>query len=188
LIEISAVRLSVKIAVKVVLNFLAEKGLLAGLLTGGGVVVSKIPATAISKYLRDAFPQNLPDLEKKKYILVGGKKIYLDQCHQNLKYLFKILEDPKIPFEEKEKVARAIFAKHLDIKTMKGLATFVVCIVFVIYILSIQNPSAFYILLRNLIEAIREGRISKAVGRLIFRRLQKKGVALDPELLEIVGS
>jgi hypothetical protein len=76
--------ISIKIVGKVIINFLAKKGLLAGILTGGGVVISKIPATAISTYLRDAFPQNLPDLEKKKFILVGGEKIYLDQCDQNL--------------------------------------------------------------------------------------------------------
>ena len=123
------------------------------MVTGGGVVISKIPATAISTYLRDAFPQNLPHLEKKKFILVGGEKIYLDQCDQNLEYLFKILEDETIPFEEKEKVARSILTK----KTLNGRITFV------LYILSIQNPSGFYILLKNLIKAIKEGRISKAI-------------------------
>ena len=61
-------------------------------------------------------------------------------------------------------------------------------IAFVLYILSIQNPSGFYILLKNLIQAIKEGRISKAIGRSIVRRLQKKGIAIDPELLEVVSS
>jgi hypothetical protein len=162
--------------------------LLAGILTGGGVVISKIPASAISTYLRDAFPQNLPDLEKKKFILVGGEKIYLDQCDQNLEYLFKILEDETIPFEEKEKVARSILTKYLDLKTMNGRIAFVLCIGFVLYILSIQNPSSFYILVKNLIKAIKEGRISKAIGRAIVRRLKKKGIAIDPELLEVVSS
>lgn len=183
-IEITGV--SIKVVGKVVLNFLAKKGLMAGVLTGGSLVVSKIPATAISTYLRDAFPQNLPHLEKKKFILVNGEKIYLDQCDQNLEYLFKILEDETIPFEEKEKVARSILTKYLNLKTMNGRITFVLCIVFILYILSIQNPSGFYILLKNLIKAIKEGRISKAIGRSIVRRLQKKGITVDPELIEIV--
>ena len=186
IIEVSGI--SIKIVGKVIINFLAKKGLLAGILTGGGVVISKIPATAISTYLRDSFPQNLPHLEKKKFILVGGEKIYLDQCDQNLEYLFKILEDETIPFEEKEKVARSILTKYLDLKTMNGRIAFVLCIVFVLYILSIQNPSGFYILLKNLIKAIKEGRISKAIGRSIVRRLKKKGIAIDPELLEVVSS
>jgi hypothetical protein len=184
LIEISGI--SIKVVAKVVLNFLAKKGLLAGI--GTGVVISKIPSTAISTYLRDSFAQNLPHLEKKKFILVGGEKIYLDQCDQSLEYLFKILEDETIPFEEKGKVARSILTKYLDLKTMDGRIGFVLCIVFVLYILSIQNPSGFYILLKNLIQAIKEGRISKAIGRSIVRRLQKKGIPIDPELLEVVSS
>jgi len=124
-IEISGI--SIKVVAQVVVNFLAKKGLLAGLATSGAVVISKIPATAISTYLRDAFPQNLPDLEKKKFILVGGEKIYLDQCDQNLKYLFQILEDETIPFEEKEKVASSILTKYLNLKTMTGRVTFVLC-------------------------------------------------------------
>ena len=186
IIEISGI--SIKVVAKVVLNFLAKKGLLAGIVTGGGVVISKIPATAISTYLRDSFPQNLPHLEKKKFILVGGEKIYLDQCDQNLEYLFNILNDETIPFEEKEKVARSILTKYLDLKTVNGRIAFVLCIVFVLYILSIQNPSGFYILLKNLIKAIKEGKISKAIGRSIVRRLKKKGIAIDPELLEVVSS
>ena len=183
-IEISGV--SIKVVTKVVLNFLAKKGLMAGMVSGGGIVLSKIPATAISTYLRDAFPQNLPHLEKKKFILVGGEKIYLDQCDQNFEYLFKVLEDEGIPFEEKEKVARSILTKYLNLKTMNGRITFVLCIVFVLYVLSIQNPSGFYILVKNLIRAIKEKKISKAIGRCIVRRLQKKGIAIDPELLEVV--
>ena len=185
LIEISVI----KIVTKVILSFIAKKGLLAGIVvTSGSMVIRKIPATAISTYLQDSFPQNLPHLEKKKFILIGGEKIYLDQCDQNLEYLFKILEDETIPFEKKEKVARSILTKYLDLKTISRRVAFVLCIVFVLYIFSIQNPAGFCILLENLIKAIKEGRISKAIGRSVVRRLQKKGVAIDPELLEIVNS
>ena len=189
MIEIPVSFLSIKIMSKFFVKFIAEKGLLAGLGATGGVrVASKIPATAISSYLRDAFPQNLPHLEKKKFILIGKEKIYLDQCDQSIEYLFKILEDQTIPFEEKEKVARSILTKYLDLKTLNGRITFVLCIVFVLYILSIQNSSGFYILLKNLIKAMKEGRISKTMGRAIVKRLQKRGIALDPELLEVVSS
>lgn len=105
-----------------------------------------------------------------------------------MKYLFKVLEDKGIPFEEKEKITRSIFSKYLNLKTMNGRVTFVLCIVLILYILSIQNQSGFIILLKNLIRAIREGKISKAIGRAIVRRLQKKGVDIDPELLDIVNS
>jgi hypothetical protein len=65
---------------------------------------------------------------------------------------------------------------------------FVLCIVLILYILSIQNPSGFYILLKNLIKAIKEGKIPKAIARIIVRKLRKKGIAIDPELLEVVVS
>ena len=70
LVEISGI--SIKVVTKVVLNFLPKKGLLTGIMTGGVAVISKIPTTTISTYLRDSFPQNLPHLEKKKCILIGG--------------------------------------------------------------------------------------------------------------------
>lgn len=141
MIEISGI--SIKVVAKVVLNFLAKKGLLAGIVAGGGLVISKIPSTAISTYLRDSFPQNLPDLERNKFILIGREKIYLDQCDQNLEYLFKILEERTIRFEEKTKVARSILTKYLDLETIHGRVGFVLCIVFVLYMLSTQNSSGF---------------------------------------------
>lgn len=186
LIEISGI--SIKIVAQVMLNFLAKKGLLAGLATGGAVVISKTPATAVSTYLRDAFPQNLPDLEKKKFILVGGEKIYLDQCDQNLKYLFDILEDETIPFEERKEIAHSVLTKYLNLKTQFGRRNFALCITFIIYILFTNRHSSFYLMMRSLIKAIREGKITKPMARLIVRKLRKKGVPIDPELAEIVAS
>ena len=43
-------------------------------------------------------------------------------------------------------------------------------------------------MMKSLIKAIREGRILKQMARLIVRRLRKKGVPINPELAEIVGS
>lgn len=185
-IELSGI--SIKIVADVVLNFLATKGLLAGVVTGGAIVIGKIPATAVSTYLQDAFPQNLPHLEKSKFILVEGEKIYLDQCDQNLQYLFKILEDKTIPYKEKKNIARSILTKYLDLKTQTGRANFILCIGFVLYILSTQNPAGCHILFTNLINAIKDGTISKKLGRAIVRKLLKQGVLVDPELLEVVKS
>jgi hypothetical protein len=61
IIEISA------ISFKFVLNLLADKGKV-------GAVVSKIPATALSKYLVKSFPQNLPDYSNKRFVLLENKK------------------------------------------------------------------------------------------------------------------
>ena len=62
------------------------------------------------------------------------------------------------------------------------------CIVFIIYILSTKRRSSFYLMMQSLIKAIREGRITKQMARLIVRRLRKRGVPIDPELAEIVAS
>jgi hypothetical protein len=48
--------------------------------------------------------------------------------------------------------------------------------------------SSYYIILKNLIKAIKQGKISKVVGRAIIRKLKKKGLPVDPELLEVVNS
>jgi hypothetical protein len=63
MVEFSGV--SIKVIAQVVIKFLADNGLLAGLFTSTGVVLSKIPTSAIEIYLRDSFAQNLPQLEKK---------------------------------------------------------------------------------------------------------------------------
>ena len=173
---------------KAILNFLASNGLITGLTVGGGIALSKIPATAISTFLSDAFPQNLPHLEKKKFILANGEKIYLDQCDQNLKYLFEILKNPDIPFEEKQKTTNSILQKYVNLNTANGRRNFILCIVFILYIFSIQDMSSYYILLKNLINAIKQGKISKVLARAIIRRLKRKGLPIDPELIDIVSS
>ena len=43
-------------------------------------------------------------------------------------------------------------------------------------------------MMKSLIKAIREGRITKQMARLIVRRLRKQGVHIDPELAEVVAS
>ena len=178
-----------KLIVKTILSFLAEHGLTAGLLSGACVVVGKIPFTAISTYIDNSLPQNLPHLNRKKFsIIVDGQELILDQCDQNLKYLFKILEDNEIPLEEKRKVARSVINKYLNLTTVMGRCNFVICIVSILYILSNNDYSSFYIMMKNLIAAIRSGKISKAMGRLIVRRLKKKNVLIDPELLDLISS
>lgn len=180
--------ISIKVIATAVIKFLADNGLLAGFVTGGGVVLSNIPTSALTTYLREALPQNLPELERKKFILVDGEKIYLDQCDQNIEYLFRVLRDTTLPFEEKEKITRSILTKYLNLKTADGRVNFVLCIVFILYIFSTESMSSYYVILKNLLKAIKEGRVSKIVGRTIIRKLKKRGLPIDPELLEVVNS
>ena len=129
-------------------------------------------------------------LDKKKFVLVKSKvkDISLDQCDQNLKYLFDILEDETVPFEERKKIAYSILTKYLNIKTPFGRRNFALCIAFIIYILFTNPRSSFYIIMKSLIKAIREGNITKPMARFIVRKLRKKGVPIDLELVELVSS
>ena len=90
----------------IIIKFLAENGLIAGLITGSGVALSKIPTTAISTYLRNSFPQNLPELERQKFTLIDGEKIDL----------VKVLKDPMLPFEKKEELTRSILLQNNNIR------------------------------------------------------------------------
>jgi len=173
---------------QVILSFLAEHGLTAGLLSSVSIVIGRIPVTTISTCLRDSMPQNLSYLEKKNFIVVEGSRIDLDQCDQNLKYLFDILEDQNIPFDERKKIAHSVLTKYLNLKTLAGRRNFVLCLVFIIYTLFTSHRSSFYLIMKNLIEAIRGGKISKPMARLIIRKLRKKGIPIDPELSEVVDS
>lgn len=65
-----------------------------------GVFIKKVPINELSTVVRGALPYT--HFEKTKYIIVNQEKIYLDSCSQSLKYLFKVLEDKTIPFEEKK--------------------------------------------------------------------------------------
>lgn len=173
---------------QVILAFLAEHGLTAGLISSVGVVIGRIPVTSISTCLRNSVPNNLSHLEKKKFILVKGRKMCLDQCDETLKYLFDILEDETIPFDERKEIAHSVLTKYLNLKTASGRRNFVLCIVFIIYILFNNHHSSFYLMMKSLIKAIREGKITKPMARLIVRKLRKKGVTIDPELAGLVES
>jgi hypothetical protein len=179
---------SIKAIANVLLTFLAEKGLLTGALTGAFVIVKSIPTNAINAYLQDAFPQNLPELEKKKCIFVEGEKISLDQCDENIRYLFSILRDEKVPFKEKQKLTRSTLTRYLNLQTADGRVSFVLCIVVTLYIFSITNMSSYYIIIKNLIKAVKEGRVPKVVARAIIRKLKRRGLLIDPELIEVVNS
>lgn len=119
--------------------------------------------------------------------MVGGEKIYFDQCDQNLIYLFDILENEMIPFQERKEIVYSVLTKYLNLKTQFGRRNFVFCITFIIYILFTTRHSSFYLMMKSLIKAIREGKITKSMARLIVRRLRKKGIPIDLKLAKAVS-
>ena len=76
-----------------------------------------------------------------------------------------------------------MFRVHLDGIKPRNL---ILCLIPILLILAIQNPACYYLVIKNLIQAIKEGRISKRIARIIVRRLLKKGRMVDPELLDLI--
>jgi hypothetical protein len=182
IIEITAAKLVVNIAG--VITFVAQKGTLTGMiLTVTGVVIKKIPTTALSTFVHNALPTMHSDLERKKYILVDGKKMYLDQCDQTFKYMFEVLSNPDIPFTDKKEMSLKILMDHLDLGTTASRIRFIYCIISILYIFSKSDISSYFLMMQNLIKAIKEGKISKRLARIIIRRLIKRKIDIDPELI-----
>ena len=182
LIEITGI--SVEVAAKVLISYLAENGTMAGVLAGLGYLLYDIPPTQLSKYLRDASPQIV--YTEKNFSMVPGKNNDLAQCEESLMYVFNILKDDAIPFEEKDNLVSSIFTKYIDFITPAGIRNFVLCIIAMISIFAFVNQSAVHILFKYLIKAVKEGRISKAVARYIVKKLRNKGVPINPELMEVI--
>ena len=66
---------------------------------------------------------------------------------------------------------------------------FVLCIVNLLQMLSIQSDSAnYYLMIGNLIQAIKEGKISKQVARLILRLLKERKIIISPEFINLIDS
>jgi hypothetical protein len=178
-----------EIGLRVTVKFVAYKGLITGISAGTGIVIVKNPSRALTAGLADSLHQNLPWFDRQKFILLNGEKLYFDQCDQNLEYLFNLLSDPQLSFEDKKKVTIENLTQYLNLKTNAGRVNFVICIVVMLYIFhSSKNMASYYLVIKNLIEAIKQGKVSKALGRVIVRKLKKRGMPIDPELLNIINS
>lgn len=183
LVEIAGAKLVVNVAATII--FVAKKGAWIGMfLTCSGVLIKKIPKNAISTILHNALPIRHSDLEK-GYILVDGKKIVLNECDRTFEYMFQVLTNKDIPFEYKKKMSFKILMDHVDLKTTAGRIRFVFCIISIIHIFALNDISSYFILMKNLIKAIKSGKISKRLARLIIRRLLRLNMAVDPELIKV---
>ena len=80
IIELVGAKLTINVIKTII--YVANKGALtAMLITASGVLIKKIPKTAISTVVRNSLPTTHLGLEK-GYILVDGKEISLDKCEQ----------------------------------------------------------------------------------------------------------
>ena len=155
---------------QLIIAYIGDYGVKTGLFCSLAVLLAGTPKDEIALAIRNAMVQ----IPHETFVLVDGEKIYLDECDKPLEYLFSILDDESIPFEERRKAAHSILTKRLSINTQSGRRNLALCLTFIIYILFKNKTSSFYIIMKGLIEAVREGKITKQVARIIVRRLKKK--------------
>ena len=155
---------------QLIIAYIGDYGVKTGLFCSLPVLLAGTPKDEIALAIRNAMVQ----IPHETFVLVDGEKIYLDECDKPLEYLFSILDDESIPFEERRKAAHSILTKRLSINTQSGRRNLALCLTFIIYILFKNKTSSFYIIMKGLIEAVREGKITKQVARIIVRRLKKK--------------
>jgi hypothetical protein len=161
------------------LNHIAESGMLFSM---GLWAASQLPVNAIALYINNATPQNLSFLEKKKFIL-KGQPVQLDQCHTSFEYAFATLKSREIPFDQKKKLVKDVFKHTIEFTSAEGKILTILCLISLLFSLFHTNESGFFILMDSLKEEIISGKISKSVGRLIVRRLQARGIPIDPSLI-----
>lgn len=73
---------------------------------------------------------------------------------------------------------------NVDLKTKAELIRFLFCIISILHIFSITDISSYFILIQSLINAIKNGKISERLARLIIRKLIRLGISIDPELID----
>ena len=158
-----------------ILQFLADSGFWASVAGGStGYLIKQIPLNGVSTYVRNfvqgALPATHGYLDKSMTNLDDWGKITLYECERipELEYLFDVLKYPIIPFEEKQRVTRLIFGRYLNLSTAEGRKAFVLCLIAILLTLSIYNYSSYHILVKMLLEAVREGKILKNLVRVII--------------------
>lgn len=103
--------------------------------------------------------------------------------------MFEILKTKDIPYSERAEKTLRILTTYLNLDTRIGCIRFVLCVVSILRILfDAKDFTSLHILMQNVLKAIKSVRISKRLGRLIVKRLLRKGVIVDPDLIDIVGA
>ena len=158
-VEQKIIEILIRLIIKWLIKLIAKKGVEIGLTIGAGVAISVTPKKALARIIERALPQDV--FNKGRFIQVNGEKIYLENCSEGFKYMFSILMDKEIPYDEKKELVGYVFRVTLD---KAGPVNLILCLIPILLILATQSPASYFLLLKNLIQAIKEGRISKRVA------------------------
>lgn len=184
LVEIAGAKIIFNIGLAVA--YTAKKGALMGLLSTAGLVFFKkikIPVNALATIVRQSLPTYYSGLEK-RFFIVDGDEILIDECDKSLQYLLMMLKNPDLSLDYKKEKSLKILMNHLDLETPSGKIRCLLCLIGILYVLWSADMASFMILMENLIKAVKEGKITKRLARLLIRRLLRLGVNVDPELID----
>ena len=156
------------------------------------VLVKKIPTTAVStitrfirKHLSSVSPVSHTDWEKGHIAEINS----LGECNHDFKYLVSVLSDKEIPYHDRRKKALMILNQQLNSKTLVSLVHFLTCIVSILMIFTLLGDTTnLFLMMQNLLQLLKDGKVSKRVVRILIRKLIREGVPIDPELIEAVSN
>lgn len=171
-----------RMMLKRLIKLAAKKGVEIGVSIGTGAVLVATPRNALVKIVERSLPQTFMDLKNLK--VIDGEGVYFTACKNDpsLKFMLEALLNSEIPYSEKQRIVAYAFQKL----TESDALAFILCLIPILLLLAISSPSSYILLLQSLIQAIKEGKISKRIARILVRRLIKKGKMVDPELLDLV--
>ena len=75
---------------------------------------------------------------------------------------------------------------YLNLNTHKGRLNFILCLFSLLRILSLMDFASYYMLIVNLIKALKAGKIPKKLARRIVRKFLREKIPVDPELVRLV--
>lgn len=187
---VSITGLKAIINIKPILILIAKKGgktafvgAIAGRF-GPKILASKALSTSIYK----ALPYSFSDAEKKRSIVIDIAKDKI--IDEKWTYLFEFLSSPTIEYDTKVKKANEMLQQNLDLSTKLGKIRFIFIILFILFGLRRLGPenNGFIALMESLLEALRSGKLSKKLARLIIRRLRRRNIPIDSEFIDLASS
>jgi hypothetical protein len=156
-----------------ILKIVAEIGPHLGL-AGGIVAYIAKNGSKINLFstLYKSLPQNLPikSLVSIKDKLEAIKDLGYHCGTETGEFILQILSDSSLSLEEKQKMIYKILTDHFRLNTQDAI----LCIVMLLFLLYFGNLAGYLALIRALCRALKDGKISPELFRLIMRRLRRK--------------
>lgn len=161
------------------------------LITGATALIGFIksgPRQSVFDFFEESSHANLyrSYFLKPQDAIIVGESLTLD-CNKDFQYLFNILVNLDIPYEQKKEILASFKDEFFVLDTHTKRLYFILCLISMLVglnVLNVLNVSSYYLLLAELLDAVRKKKISKVVLRAIIRKLLKLRLIIYPTLLE----